>query len=86
MFWSAAVDSHDDETAHGGGRREWQPLKYSFNFEQVSDESAVDRIWLRSYPAPSRGSTGLAGVSTRQPGCHTRVTPPAAARQLLLLT
>jgi len=38
-------------------------------------------------PAPSRGSTGLAGVCPHaQPGCPTRGPPPAAARQLHLLT
>ena len=37
-------------------------------------------------PAPSRGSTGLAGVSTRPAGLPTRGAPPAAARQLQLNT
>jgi len=36
-------------------------------------------------PAPSRGSTGLA-CPHAQPGCPTRGAPPAAARQLPLLT
>ena len=69
----------------GGGRADTQPVPGRAPAGGRGTYAAV-HIPSHLCPAPSRGSTGLAGVFTRPaglPGCPTRGAPPAApARQL----